>query len=96
MSVGDVGGCGRLGAVGEERVVAPDREQLGELGPVPDPAHDQPGGDRPLGGGERGEDGFGDFGVGDQLTGVGIGDRAGVVHRHPGVVGDGGHRPYHG
>ena len=42
-------------AVGQERVVPPDREQLVELGLVPDPAHDQPGGDRVLGGGERGE-----------------------------------------
>ena len=46
---------GRLGAVGQERVVAPDREQFVDLGPVTDPAHDQPGGDRVGGGGERGE-----------------------------------------
>lgn len=29
------------------------------------------------------------LGVGDQLTGLGIGDRAGVVDRDPGVVGNG-------
>jgi len=35
--------------------MAPDREQLSLPRPVPDPAHDQPGGDRRLGGLERGE-----------------------------------------
>ena len=86
---------GRLGAVGEERVVPPDREQLIEAGAVADPAHDQPGGDRVLGGGERGEHRYlGDLGVGDQLTGVGIGHRAGIVDRGPGVVGDGWRSPW--
>jgi hypothetical protein len=32
-AVGDVGGGGRLIAVGQERVVTPHREQLLELGP---------------------------------------------------------------
>ena len=67
LTVGQVSLRGRLGAVGEERVVAPDGEQLGQLGLVADPAHDQPGGDRVLGGGERGEGGLGDLRVGDQL-----------------------------
>ena len=68
---------GRFEAVGEERVVPPDREQLLGRGPVADPAHDQPGGDRVPGGGERGEHRhLGDLGVGDQLTGVGVGHRA--------------------
>jgi len=67
-AVGEVGGHGRLGAVGEERMVAPDREQF--LGAVSDPAHHQACGDRVLGGGERGEGGLGDLGVGDQLAGV--------------------------
>jgi hypothetical protein len=41
-AVGDVGLRGRLGAVGEQRVVAPDREQFLGAGAVTDPAHDQP------------------------------------------------------
>jgi hypothetical protein len=69
--VGQVGLDGGFGAVGQERVVAPDREQLGELVLVPDPPHDQPGGDRMLGGAERGEADLGDLGVGDQLPGLG-------------------------
>ena len=40
--------CGRFGAVGQERVVPPDREQLVGLVPVADPADDQPGGDGPV------------------------------------------------
>jgi hypothetical protein len=71
-AVGDVSGGGRLGAVGAERVVAPDREQFVTAGTVADPAHDQPGFDRVFGGGERGELDLGDLGVGDQLTGVGV------------------------
>jgi hypothetical protein len=82
-TVGQVGLVGGFGAVGQERVVAPDREQLGELVLVADPAHDQPGGDRVLGGAEGGELGFGDLGVADQLTGVGVEDRARVVDRRP-------------
>ena len=57
-AVGDVGSRSGLGAVGEERVVPPDREQLIEAGLVADPAHDQPGGHWLLGGGERGERGI--------------------------------------
>ena len=96
-AVGDVSDRSGLGAVGEERVVPPDREQLVEAGLVTDPAHDQPGGDGLLGGGERGERGnLGDLGVADQLAGVGIVDRARVVHRGPGILGNGrdrlGHR----
>lgn len=65
-AVGDVSGGGGFDAVGEERVVPPDREQFVEAGPVADSAYDQPGGDRLLGRCERGERGdLGDFGVGD-------------------------------
>jgi len=75
-AVGDVSHRGGLNAVGEERVVPPDREQLIEAGLVADPAHDQPGGHRLRCGGERGERGnLGDLGVADQLTSVGIVDR---------------------
>jgi hypothetical protein len=66
------------GAVGEERVVAPEREQLtlftldSRFGQVADAAHDQAGGD-PLGLGSAGERGvvgyFSDFRVKDQLAG---------------------------
>jgi hypothetical protein len=55
LPVGDVGLRRRLGAVGEERVVSPDREQLIELGAVTDSTHDQPRGDRRLGRRECGE-----------------------------------------
>jgi hypothetical protein len=77
------------GVVGEERVVAPDREQ-GVLGVgVEHAAHDEPGGDGVAGVGERGVFHFGYLGIGDQFAGVGVGDRAGVVHRCVGLVGDG-------
>ena len=36
-------------------MIPPDRKQLLEPGAVPDPPHNQPGGDRVPGGGERGE-----------------------------------------
>lgn len=71
-AVGDVGGRCRLEAVGEERVVAPDREQFVEPGPVADSAHDQPCGHGMAGRAERGEGGFGDLGIGDQVTGIRI------------------------
>lgn len=73
----------RLSAVGEEGVVTPNREQLLKLRLVPDPAHDQAGGDRVLGGGERSELGFGDLGIGDQLPGVRVEDGTRVVHVNP-------------
>jgi hypothetical protein len=48
-AVGDIGGGGRLGAVGEKRVIPPDREQaVGGLVGVFDAAHDQAGGDCPV------------------------------------------------
>ena len=76
-------------------MVAPDGEQFVEFGAVADPAHDQPGGGRLVGGGERGERHLGDLGVGNQLAGVGVDGRARVVHRCPGVGGDGGDRAGH-
>ncbi len=77
-----------LGVVGEERVVAPDREQRVLGVGVEHAPHDQPAGDLVAGAGERGVLHFGHLGVGDQFTGVGIGDRAGVVHRACTLVGD--------
>jgi hypothetical protein len=59
------------------------------------PPDDEPGGDRVIGAGERGEGDLGDFGVGNQVAGVGIDHRAGVAHRDPGVVADGGDRGVH-
>jgi hypothetical protein len=41
-AMGEIGLDRGFGAVGEERVVAPDREQLLGGGAVPDPAHDHP------------------------------------------------------
>src|SRR6478672_7090489 len=58
-----------------------------------DPAHHQAGGDRIGGGRKGGVDDFGDVGIRDPLTGVGIDDRAGIAHRCPGVGVDGGDRP---
>ena len=40
--------------------------------------------------------GFGDLGVGDQLPNVQVDDRAGVVHRSPGVLVDRGDRGDYG
>jgi Recombinase zinc beta ribbon domain len=48
-----------------------------------------------LGARERGEPHLGDLSVGDQLPGVRIDDGAGVAHRHPRVLGDGGDRSHH-
>ena len=78
-----------FGVVGEERVVAPDREQRVLGVGVQDPPHDQTRGDLVAGVGERGVLHFGHLRVGDQLAGVGVFDRAGVLHRHERVVGDG-------
>src|SRR5947207_6390706 len=89
-AVGDVGLVDRLGVVGEERVVAPDREQRVLGVGVQDAANDEPAGDAVTGVGERGERYFGDLGVGDQLPGVGIGDRAGVLHGRVLLVDDAG------
>src|SRR4029079_7258324 len=78
---------GGLDAVGEERVVPPDREQFRGVGPVTDPAHDQPGGDWVWRGGDRGEDRYlGDLGVADPFPGLRIGHRARVADRDPGVL----------
>jgi hypothetical protein len=65
-ALGQIRGDGGFGAVGEERVVAPDVEQFVVFGFVAGPPHDQPGGDWVFGGGERGELDLGDLGVGDQ------------------------------
>ena len=46
-----------------------------------DSAHDQPGGDRVLAGSESGVSGFGDLGIGNPGTGVGVTDRAGITSR---------------
>ncbi len=69
--------------IGEDRVVAPGREQLVLPGrtmvvEVADPAHDQPGGDglALLRRGERGVFGLGDLGVGDPAPELVISDRA--------------------
>ncbi len=48
------------------------------------------------GGLESGVGGFGDFGVGDQFTDVGVENRSWVVHRGPGVGGDRRDRLVHG
>ena len=45
-AVGDVGGGDGFVGVGEERVIAPHREQRVGVAGVFDAAHDQPGGDR--------------------------------------------------
>ncbi len=86
-------------AVGEERVVAPDRKQLalfadgGRSGQVTDPAHDEPGGDvlglLPAGKGSVVRY-LGDLGVRDQLASVGIDDRSGIADRRPRALGYGG------
>ena len=60
-----------------------DEAELKRLRSVPDPLHDQPGGHGMAGAGERGVGDFGFLGVADQLTGVWIDDRTGVVHRGP-------------
>src|SRR4029079_10782281 len=57
---------GRLGAVGEKRVIPPDREQaVGGLVGVFDAAHDQAGGDCPGAGFGHGVGGLGDLGIRD-------------------------------
>ena len=85
LAVGDVGLRGGLVVVGQERVVAPDREQrvllMMQVVAVLDPAHDQPSSDLVFRAGEGGVGGFGDFGVGDPFSGVGVLDGAGVAHR---------------
>ena len=84
--------------VGEDRVVAPDGEQLvlpgaGLAVQVPDPADDQPRGDglallrregRVLG--------LGDLGVGDPAVQLVVPDRVRVPDGGPGVLADGGDR----
>ena len=79
---------GRVG-VGEERVIAPHREQRVRVAGVLDPAHHQPGGDAAMASHAQGVGGFGDLGVGDQRAGVGVDDRARIVHRGKRVVVDG-------
>ena len=66
------GGVDGFVGVGEERVISPDREQCVGVAGVFDAAHDQPGSHRIVGGTEGGVGGFGDFGIGDPGTGVGI------------------------
>lgn len=83
--------------VGEEGVVAPDGKQFAllahdrRLGQVTDPAHDQAGGDPlallPVG--ERGVPRqFGDLGVRDEFTGLGIGHRGRIGDLLPDIVGN--------
>ena len=73
--------------IGEDRVVTPDREQLvlpggGLLVQVPDPADDQPGGDRlVLLRREGGVLSFGDLGVGDPGIQLVVPDRLRVLDR---------------
>lgn len=71
-AVSDVSDVDGFVGVGEERVISPDREQGVGVSGVFDPAHDQPCRDRSLRGTESGVGGFGDFGIGDPGTGVGI------------------------
>ena len=86
VAVGDVGLLDGQLRVGEERVIPPHREQRVAVAGVLDPAHHRAGGDRIGGGREGGVGDFGDFGIRDPLTGVGIDDRAGIAHRCPGVA----------
>ena len=74
LAVGEVGVDGRQVGIGEERVIPPHREQRIRVVGVLDPAHNEAGGDL-VASGERGVRGLGDLGVGDQLPGVGVGDR---------------------
>ena len=85
---GDVGLGDRKVGVGEERVIAPHREQGVAESRVFDAAHDQPRGEPVLGGRESGVADLGDFSIGDPVTGVGIPDRAGITHRRPGGLVD--------
>jgi hypothetical protein len=71
-AVDDVGLRGRQVCIGEERVIAPHREQCVGVAGVLDPAHHQPSGNPILGGGERSVGHLGDLGVGDARPGVGI------------------------
>jgi hypothetical protein len=88
-AVGDVGVGGRLGGVGEKRVIPPDREQaVGGLVGVFDAAHDQSGGDGPGSGFGHGVGGFGDLGIRDPGPGFGIAHGAGIVDGGPGVFVD--------
>ena len=75
-----------FGGVGEERVIAPYREQRVWVAGIFDAAHDQPRGDRGVGGRESGVGDFGDLGVGDPVAGVGVTDRARITHRGPRAV----------
>jgi len=92
LAVGDVRVGDRFGVVGEERVIPPHREQLVGVVAVADPPHDQPGSDLIRCAGERGVGDFGDLGVGDPLTGVGVGHGTGVTHRDPRILADGADR----
>src|ERR1700758_541192 len=89
-AVGEIGVGGRLGGVGEERVVTPDREQaVFGLGGVFDAAHDQAGGDRWVGAGfGHGVGGFGDLGIRDPGPSLGVTDCTRVAHGGPGVLVD--------
>ena len=87
--MGDVSGVDGFVGIGEEGVIPPHRKQRIEVSGVFDPAHDQPSGDRGIGGTESGVGGFGDFGIGDPCAGVGVAHCAGVVDRGPGVIADG-------
>ena len=84
--------------IGEHRVVPPDREQLVLPGgrllvQVPDPADDQPSGDRlALLRRERRVRDFGDLGVRDPGVQLVVPDRARVLDGGPGAAGDGGDR----
>lgn len=75
-------------SVGEERVVAPHREERVAVTGVFNPPYNQASGAAVLGGSERGVADFGDFGIRDPVSGVGITHRARVFHWGPGGLVD--------
>jgi len=95
----------RFVPVGEHGVVPPDRDGQGLLvqrlpgGCLPkaaDPAHDQPGGHRGLGAGERGVGRLGDLSAARDDDPVVVLDRVPVGDRLPGIVTDHRDHPGHG
>lgn len=89
FAVGDVGDVDGFVVVGEERVMAPDREQCTGVVGIFDAVHDQQGGDRVFARFESRVGGFGYFGVGDPGLCVGVTHRAEVRDRCPPGVVDG-------
>src|SRR6478672_231394 len=73
----------------KKRVIPPDREECVGVAGVFDAAHDQPCGHRVRCGSKGGVGGFGDFGIGDPVAGVGVTDRTWIGHRGPRLLGDG-------